>query len=311
MATRSLTEVFILMRNNALQSRHMFSEHVNDDRMALVSNAASDMEMGSINTKSSRLPPEWVDGVEEVQYEMTKIKTKMKELATLHDRHLNRPTLDDNVQEEHAIEIMTQDITQMFTRCQITVQRISHKGNHGTEQEKRLAKNIVSSVARSLQDMSLNFRKTQSDYLRKIKSREERSREFFDTNIGPSSGSFMEEIEPFEDVFDKGFTSSQLHMVEDNTVHVKQREKEIAQIVQSITDLNEIFKDLATMVVDQGTILDRIDYNVENASVQVDKGLQQLQKAEKYQKKNRKMLCIVILAAVIILLLIILIAVKR
>ena len=54
----------------------------------------------------------------------------------------------------------------MFTRCQITVQRISHKGNHGTEQEKRLAKNIVSSVARSLQDMSLNFRKTQSDYLR-------------------------------------------------------------------------------------------------------------------------------------------------
>lgn len=37
----------------------------------------------------------------------------VKELATLHDRHLNRPTLDDNVQEEHAIEIMTQDITQV------------------------------------------------------------------------------------------------------------------------------------------------------------------------------------------------------
>jgi hypothetical protein len=37
----------------------------------------------------------------------------VKELATLHDRHLNRPTLDDNVQEEHSIEIMTQDITQV------------------------------------------------------------------------------------------------------------------------------------------------------------------------------------------------------
>lgn len=310
MATRSLTEVFILMRNNALQSRHMFSEHVNDDRMALVSNAASDMEMGSINTKSSRLPPEWVDGVEEVQYEMSKIKSKMKELATLHDKHLNRPTLDDNVQEEHAIEIMTQDITQLFTRCQITVQRISHRGNHGTEQEKKLAKNIVSSVARSLQDMSLNFRKSQSDYLRKIKSREERSREFFDTSIGPSSGSFMEEIDPLEDGFDKGFTSSQLQMVEENTTHVKQREKEISLIVRSITDLNDIFKDLASMVVDQGTILDRIDYNVEHAGVQVEKGLQQLQKAEKYQKKNRKMLCIVILAVIIILLIIILIATK-
>ena len=32
---------------------------------------------------------------------------------------------------------------------------------------------------------------------------------------------------------------------------VEQREKEILQIVRSIHDLNEIFKDLATMVVDQ------------------------------------------------------------
>ena len=36
-----------------------------------------------------------------------------------------------------------------------------------------------------------------------IKSREERSREFFDTSIGPSSGSFMEEIDSLEDGFDK------------------------------------------------------------------------------------------------------------
>jgi len=32
---------------------------------------------------------------------------------------------------------------------------------------------------------------------------------------------------------------------------VEQREKEILQIVRSIQDLNEIFKDLATLVVDQ------------------------------------------------------------
>ena len=74
----------------------------------------------------------------------------------------------------------------------------------------------------------------------------------------------------------------------------------------------DIFCDfyLQYILVFQGTILDRIDYNVEHASVQVEKGLQQLQKAEKYQKKNRKMLCIVILAVIIILLMIILIAVK-
>lgn len=101
-----------------------------------------------------------------------------------------------------------------------------------------------------------------------------------------------------------------MQIVEDNTTSVRQREKEITQIVKSIQDLNEIFRDLSQMVVDQGTILDRIDYNVEHASVQVEKGLQQLQKAEKYQKKNRKMLIIIILTCLIIILIIVLIGVK-
>ena len=41
------------------------------------------------------------------------IVVAVKELNTLHDRHLNRPTLDDSMDEEHAIEIQTQEITQV------------------------------------------------------------------------------------------------------------------------------------------------------------------------------------------------------
>lgn len=43
----------------------------------------------------------------------------MKELALLHDKHMNRPTLDDSSEEEHAIEITTQEITQVneFSWC--------------------------------------------------------------------------------------------------------------------------------------------------------------------------------------------------
>nr|XP_054764414.1 syntaxin-16-like [Lytechinus pictus] len=112
MASRSLTEVFILMRNNAAQSRHIYSDHVHDDRMALVNSISTDPD-ASVGATKLNIPPEWVNSTEEIQYDITRIQQKMKELSSLHDRYLNRPTLDDNMEEEHAIEIATQEITQV------------------------------------------------------------------------------------------------------------------------------------------------------------------------------------------------------
>ena len=39
--------------------------------------------------------------------------------------------------------------------------------------------------------------------------------------------------------------------LEDNTEIIEQREREIQSIVQSISEINEMYKDLATMIVEQ------------------------------------------------------------
>ena len=54
-----------------------------------------------------------------------------------------------------------------------------------------------------------------------------------------------------------------------NDVAIAQREREIEDIAQGIIELADIFKELQGMVIDQGTMLDRIDYNIENMSVNV------------------------------------------
>jgi len=71
------------------------------------------MESGTVKT-NSKIPPDWTEDVEEIQYEMTKIKNKLKELTGLHDKHLNRPTMDDNFDEEKHIDHLTQEITQVI-----------------------------------------------------------------------------------------------------------------------------------------------------------------------------------------------------
>ena len=50
-----------------------------------------------------------------------------------------------------------------------------------------------------------------------------------------------------------------------------------------IGDVNQIFKDLATMVHEQGEVIDSIEANVESAQVNVSQGNVELTSARQYQ----------------------------
>ena len=50
---------------------------------------------------------------------------------------------------------------------------------------------------------------------------------------------------------------------------IEERDREVSQIVASINELAQIMKDLSVLVIDQGTILDRIDYNMEQVGHQL------------------------------------------
>ena len=57
-------------------------------------------------------------------------------------------------------------------------------------------------------------------------------------------------------------------------------------MLNSINDLAATYKDLQLLVHEQGTILDRIDYNIEVASTSIEIGKKNLIQAEKHMKKN-------------------------
>ena len=73
--------------------------------------------------------------------------------------------------------------------------------------------------------------------------------------------------------------------------------------------MNTIFKDLATMVHEQGEIVDSIEANVESTHIRVSEGTDHLRQAESYRNKARKKnLYFGIIGLIILLILIIVIA---
>mmetsp|Transcript_30722 Transcript_30722/g.102280 ORF Transcript_30722/g.102280 Transcript_30722/m.102280 type:complete len:168 (-) Transcript_30722:216-719(-) len=98
----------------------------------------------------------------------------------------------------------------------------------------------------------------------------------------------------------------QLHDLQDMELNVGQRSSEITRIAQSISDLHTLFKELAVLVIDQGSILDRIDYNIERVVDQSMEANKQLKKAEDKQKSYRAMKCILALVIINMILTIIL-----
>ena len=56
------------------------------------------------------------------------------------------------------------------------------------------------------------------------------------------------------------------------------RDSEINQLVDTMNELGNIFKQLNTIVIEQGNILDRIDYNIEQTLENTKKANKQLKK---------------------------------
>jgi syntaxin 16 len=94
--------------------------------------------------------------------------------------------------------------------------------------------------------------------------------------------------------------TSQQKLLHSNDAVILQREREIEDIAQGIIELADLFRDLQTMVIDQGTMLDRIDYNVERMAVDVKEADKELKVASGYQRRGTKRLIILLLILVII-----------
>ncbi|KAL2177851.1 t-SNARE [Thermothelomyces heterothallicus CBS 202.75] len=292
-----------------------------DDRRGLLSSGAYDVDDGDAVIEMDRLPPRWADVSDEVTELLADIASKSQKLERLHQKHVLPGFNDEETKkaEEGEIERLTQDITRGFHECNRCIQRIGQMVREGkasgqmTRAEETMAKNIKVNLATRVQEASAGFRKKQSAYLKKLRSMAGLANPI-ERSTTPLAGGSYADPSILESDADRSYSQSALQapahqqLLHSNDAVISQRERQIEEIAQGIIELSDLFRELQTMVIDQGTMLDRIDYNVERMASDVKEAEKEIKTAEGYQKKTTKrkiiFLLLLIIAAMIILLVI-------
>jgi len=283
---------------------------MSEERLGLMSSGSYEDD-GDAVIEMDLLPPRWLDVQDEVTEHLAEIAKQTRKLDQLHQKHVLPGFDDEDVKkrEEREIEQLTQTITRGFQKCQQAIKRIDTMVREAKQQgninqgEEVMARNLKISLATRVGDVSAMFRKKQSAYLKKLK------------DLGGFASPFRSPTpiqNPYNDPAlqesdaDRSFSQSTLQQTKQqrlrhdpNEALIAQREREIEDIAQGIIELANIFQELQTMVIDQGSMLDRIDYNVERMATDVKEADKELKVASGYQRRSVKRKIMLLLAILI------------
>ena len=318
MATRRKTKRFIKLRQKHKRAREKKGLHaVNNSNNNFYDDPSREMRSISSNSVDNSnsnidpshtsiqisfdqarhtLPPYWVDNVDETTAQLEDINKRMINLSRVCKKRLM--AFDDREEQKLEREIgnLMNMITELFKRAEGSLKRIfSASMVPKDDRDAQVRRNIQRALATQLQNLSFDFRKQQKKYLRKIQDKK---------NETAGAGFFVpdeNDIKEEQRSRHGGFNDRQIEMLQDTQQGLDERDQEIMNIAKSISDLSQIFKELAVLVIDQGTILDRIDYNMEQVVENTQEGMVHLEKAEQHQKNARATKCIVILVLLIII----------
>ena len=198
-------------------------------------------------------------------------------VSTLQEKQQQRlmPKFDDqeNKKLNRSIKNLGVEMSKDLKDCEIIIKEIINDTNNDSSLDinnEQIKQNMKQNVLTKLNEFTKKFKLNQEIYTSKFK----------DFAVGED----MVNMSMRKDVDLKG--SNDFLTTQENNDQLRRRDNELNNLLDSVNELAQIFKDMQTLVMQQGTILDRIDYNIDIASTNVTKGKKSIVKADQHMKNN-------------------------
>ena len=198
-----------------------------------------------------------------------------------------KPKFIDEQKENRRIEQEIQKlIIQMMKKIKFCegltkMEKIFNNKKNGDKIDQKVQNNIKDFLVSKIKNFSNEFRRNQQQYMKYLKEME-------GGDIGNNNDILNHSFESLDDNEEENLNNNNFLMKQDDDFQqqMKKRNEDINTLANSINELSGIFKDLQNVVQEQGTILDRIDYNIDVSYENSQKGLKFLKKAEEHQSES-------------------------
>lgn len=206
-------------------------------------------------------------------------------LGELHRAFL-KPKLrsdDDEKALRGEIDRMATDIRDFLKKLErVLVVGTQQKPNY-SEEEARIVRNIQVQLSIRFKQLATEFKTAQEFFGTQLRRREQKSTKYM--KIGSDAAyEVIKQEEKTAHFLEMGFTDQDVQSLLVEEMRQEQTSKEIKEILDSIQEIHSMFEDVHMIVVDQGTMLDRIDYNVDKALISASKAQIELEKAREHQQ---------------------------
>lgn len=181
-----------------------------------------------------------------------------------------RATFDSSKNDESKIKDQAKTISNMLRKIVNDVENIGKQAGNFPSHLQFFAKNMEKAYKARIQDLATAFRQLQYDYYVKLKEQEENED--------------IDDIDPFS----MPFTNDQITQIQENNYAIEHENQELTDILESLRNILELSDALKNSIFQQGTILDRIDSNVQNTNEVMEEAIKTLEKAETHQKSGMK-----------------------
>ena len=288
---RDQSKLFLQYRTN-YQNRffHYLEKDIFDDTKKLLNNSFLFIENKSaklLNYDQIELQDltynldnsNYVESYKKVNNILDELLTNFASLKSFQQERIKPKFVDEDIENKKIDKEIDKLIIKMMKKikfCEALTKMIKDKKNEQNTILDKVKNNIKIFLTTKIQNFSNEFRQNQQQYLKYLKDMGIITYSNTDKDNSP---------EPLneEDDEQKNFLYTK---DDDMNIQIKKREEDIDILVKSINELSGIFKDLQNIVQEQGTILDRIDYNINISYENSQQGLKYIKKAEQHNNES-------------------------